>query len=167
MTLNIGKEIAALRRMTPKQLRARYAEVFGEPTRSSNKQQLVKRIGWRLQSEAEGGLSERARHRAEQLARDADVRLTAPKTPPSPTTGTTKTGKLTSTSNNGLPPPGTVLTRSYKGRTLEVAVLENGFEYEGEVYRSLSAVAKGITGSHCSGLAFFGLAKRKEKTTRA
>ena len=61
MTLNIGREIAALRRMTPKELRARYAEVFGEPTRSGNREFLIKRIAWRLQSQAEGGLSEPAR----------------------------------------------------------------------------------------------------------
>ena len=44
-----------------------------------------------------------------------------------------------------LPPPGTVITRPYRGETVEVTVLENGFEYEGEVYRSLSAAAKTIT----------------------
>ena len=76
---NIGREIAALRRMTPKELRARYAEVFGEPTRSGNREAMVKRIAWRLQAQAEGGLSERARRRAEQLARDADLRLTSPR----------------------------------------------------------------------------------------
>ena len=53
--------------------------------------------------------------------------------------------------------PGTILTRRYKGRTLTVEVLEHGFAYEGQVYRSLSAVAKAVTGSHCSGHFFFGL----------
>jgi hypothetical protein len=56
-----------------------------------------------------------------------------------------------------LPIPGTVLTRQYKGHKIVVTVLENGFEYEGEVYRSLSAVAKAVTGSHWSGNLFFGL----------
>ena len=70
MTLNISRQITALGRMTPKELRSRYAAVFGEPTRSGNKEFLIKRIAWRLQSQAEGGLSDRARRRAEQLARE-------------------------------------------------------------------------------------------------
>ena len=52
---------------------------------------------------------------------------------------------------------GTVLTRQYKGRLIEVTVLREGFEYEGETYASLSAVAKAITGSHTSGFLFFRL----------
>ncbi len=54
-----------------------------------------------------------------------------------------------------LPPPGTVLTRTYKGARLEVRVLAGGFEYDGQVYKSLSAVAKAITGQHCNGFLFF------------
>ena len=56
-----------------------------------------------------------------------------------------------------LPPPGTLLTREYKGRTYQVRVLADGFDYDGQVYRSLSAVAKAITGSHCNGYLFFRL----------
>ena len=62
----------------------------------------------------------------------------------------------------GLPMPGTVLTRPYKGRTITATVLDDGFEYEGEVYRSLSAVAKAVTGSHWSGNYFFGLKGRSK-----
>jgi len=53
--------------------------------------------------------------------------------------------------------PGAIITRRYKGRTVEVRVLPRGFEYEGEVYRTLSAVAKQITGAHWNGYYFFGL----------
>jgi hypothetical protein len=56
-----------------------------------------------------------------------------------------------------LPPPGTIITRRYKGEVLQVKVLPHGFEYQGEVYSSLSAVAKAITGSHCNGYLFFRL----------
>ena len=59
-----------------------------------------------------------------------------------------------------LPPPGSVLTRRYKDQDLRVTVLESGFEHEGEVYRSLSAVAKAITGTHINGYAFFNLARK-------
>lgn len=159
MTLNISRQIAALRRMMPKELRARFAEVFGEPTRSGNKEFLIKRIIWRLQSQAEGGLSDRARLRAEQLARDADIRLTPPRATAS--NGRTVTGTMPSAIDDRFPPPGTVITRVYKHQTLHVTVLPNGFEYEGEVYRSISAVAKAVTGSHLSGIAFFNLGRRK------
>ena len=71
------KELAALTRLGVSELRTRYAELFGEPTRTGNKTWLVRRIAWRLQALAEGELSERARRRAEELARDADLRLTA------------------------------------------------------------------------------------------
>jgi hypothetical protein len=65
--------------------------------------------------------------------------------------------------NDRLPRPGTILTRRYKGRTLQVEVLEHGFAFEGKTYRSLSAVAKAVTGSHCSGHFFFGLTEKGEK----
>ena len=160
MALNVAKELAALRRMTPSQLREKYAEVFGEESRSGHKEWLVKRIIWRMQANVEGDLSERARQRATELANDADLRMKAPpqkKTLAMPAARRV-TGKIATTPNQQLPMPGTVLTREYKGRTLNVTVLADGFEYEGEVYASLSGLAKKITGSHTSGYLFFGLA---------
>ena len=56
-----------------------WAEVFGESARTSHKVWLIKRIVWRLQSLAEGDLSERARRRAAELANDADLRLYPPR----------------------------------------------------------------------------------------
>ena len=61
------------------------------------------------------------------------------------------------TAHDRLPIAGTVLTRKYRGRQVETKVLPNGFECEGQVYRSLSAVAKAVTGSHWNGHLFFGL----------
>jgi len=63
-------ELAALTRLGVSALRGKYAELFGEPTRTGNKTWLVRRIAWRLQAVAEGDLSERARRRAEELAQD-------------------------------------------------------------------------------------------------
>jgi hypothetical protein len=152
---HLADEIALLPQLTTGQLQARYAAVFGEPTRVAHKAWLIKRIAWRLQALAEGDLSQRARQRALELANDADLRLWAPgaRRAPAPPTG--------ARSEAPDPSPGQVLTRLYKGERLKVTVLEGGFAYAGTVYRSLSAVAKAITGSHCNGLAFFGL-KRKE-----
>jgi hypothetical protein len=62
-----------------------------------------------------------------------------------------------------LPPPGTVLTRKYKGQLVQVRVRPDGFEYEGEVFTSLSAVAKKITGSHCNGFLFFRLDRKGDE----
>src|SRR5919112_1074159 len=76
---SVEQTVAALGRMTVGQLREQYLEVFGEPSRSGSRDFLLKRLAWRIQSLAEGTLSERARRRAEELARDADVRLTLPR----------------------------------------------------------------------------------------
>lgn len=168
-TNNVKKQIAALERMTVGQLQKRYAEVFGEPARSGNRQWLLRRVAWRLQALAEGDLAtraiERSRERARELARDADLRLRPPETPAPAKgqNGTVVVGRMAIRRDERVPPPGTVLTRLFKGHEYRVAVLPNGFEYDGEVYRSLSAVAHAITGSHWNGLHFFGLTARADK----
>jgi Protein of unknown function (DUF2924) len=153
--LNIAKEIAALERMTAKQLRERYAVEFGETTNANNRIWLLKRIAWRLQAMAEGGLSERAKARAAELARDADLRVTPPTMAARLPGAATRVREMRFEADGRLPAPGTVITREYKGGVVQVKVLTEGFEYAGEVYRSLSAVAKAVTGSHCNGYLFF------------
>ena len=160
MSLNMKKELAALEQMTVGQLQERYVEVFGEPVRSRHKHYLVRRIAWRLQANAEAGLSERALRRAEELANVADVRVTPPrvaagaKTEREPATDSVRGSVST---DPRLPPTGGQITRKYKRRTVTVTVLADGFEYLGERYRSLTAVAKEITGSHMNGFRFFEL----------
>jgi hypothetical protein len=158
MLLNVGKEVAALEEMPVSQLRDRYAEVFGETTNARNKQWMVKKIIWRLQSMAEGDLSERARARAMEIASDADIRRRPPKAPdPKPEALKSAPIPVALSLDNRVPIPGSLITREYKGRLLEVLVLDEGFEYGGEKFKSLSAVAKQITGSHCNGYLFFNL----------
>lgn len=159
-TLNIARLVAELDRMGVPALRERYAQVFGEPARSNNKQHLLRRIAWRVQALAEGDLSERARARAAELARDADLRLRPPKDPPVPRpspAGPTVRGRFEDAPDERLPAPGAMLRREYKGRQIVVKVMPGGFEYEGEVYRTLSAVANKVTGGHWNGWAFFGI----------
>lgn len=157
----IAKELATLEFMTVRKLQERFVELFGDAPSSHNRVWLVRRIAWRIQANAFGGLSERARQRAAELANESDLRLSPPKVKPD--RRTTQTGASTSVStvqfdpDTRLPLAGTILVREYKGRKLQVRVLESGFEFEGEVYRSLSAVAKKITGSHCNGYLFFRL----------
>jgi hypothetical protein len=164
MQLNVAKELAGLKRMSTPALRLRYAEVFGEATNANNKVWLLKRILWRLQANAEGDLSERARRRAVELANDADLRLSPPKPkdPPAPeesAEGCTRMAILRVAGEARLPPPGTVLSRVYKGESIRVTVLADGFEFQGERFKSLSAVAKAVTGQHLNGFAFFKLMK--------
>ena len=70
----VTDELAALRSMTVAQLRERYLEVFDEPTRSRNKDWLFKKVAWRIQEIAEGGLSEQALSRIDELGEDVPVR---------------------------------------------------------------------------------------------
>lgn len=158
MTQSIAKEIAALNRMTVGNLKAKHADVFGEPGRSGNRDWLRKRIAWRLQANALGGLSERARQRAEELANDADLRTTAPKVKQAETEPTLTTEIAVSFDGDArLPLVGANIRRVYKGREILVRVLPKGFEYEGTVYRTLSAVATAVTGTHWNGYHFFNL----------
>src|SRR5262249_32281661 len=73
----VAQQVAALARMSAKALRARYREVFGEEAKTGNAAWLRSRIAWRLQSLAEGGLRQRARQRAGELANDPDLRMNA------------------------------------------------------------------------------------------
>ncbi len=160
MELNITHELATLRRLPPRELRDRYAELFGERPSTKNKAWLFKRLAWRIQALAEGDLSQRARERAAELANDADLRTTPPRTPradkaPAPAAAASAAAPPPCPADRRLPPPGTVLTRTYKGERLQARVLAAGFEYDGQPYKSLSAVAQAITGQHCNGFLFF------------
>ena len=149
--------IAALQRLTMHELRGRYAELFGETTAVKNRTWLLRRVAWRLQCLAEGDLSQRARQRAAELVNDADLRTTLPRVrePVSVAQQCSQAAATTRRSEPRLPMPGTILTREYKGQTLQVEVLAEGFAYAGQSYKSLSAVAKAITGAHCNGFHFF------------
>jgi hypothetical protein len=157
----LAQELTNLGCLTVGQLRARYAALFGEATRVGNKPWIVKRIAWRLQALAEGDLSQRARQRALELAHDADLRLSPPKSGPHALSLIPSTPSLQRRTTHAarLPPPGTILHRPYKGEILQVKVLCHGLEFEGKVYRSLSAVAKAITGAHWNGHLFFQLTR--------
>lgn len=175
MGLNVSKLLAELERMTGTELRRRYAEVFGEESRSGNRQWLIRRIAWRMQALEEGDLPERARQRAMEIANDADLRVHAPPRGAiagsiSPSAANRTVTTSAPAGDKGLPMPGAWLTRGYKDRMIRVRVLMRGFEYEGETYRSLSAIAKVVTGAHWNGNLFFGVgspAKKRGKAVRA
>jgi len=133
---NMAAELADLRTMTVAQLRERFRAVFDEPSRSRNKDYLCKKVAWRIQELAEGGLTERARDRLAELDTARDPRL---------------------------PGPGTVLTRVHRDVEHKVTVLDEGFEFEGTRFASLSKVAREITGTNWNGFLFFGLQRRTRK----
>ena len=146
-------------------LRAKYQELFGAEARSSNKQFLFRRIAWRLQARAEGDLTERALRRATEIADDADIRLRAPRKVASEWFAESPPVAAHSGFRRDwrLPPVGTVLTRPYHGRQIRVYVRRDGFEYEGRRYRSLSAIAREVTGTRWNGLAFFHLTGERRR----
>jgi len=160
---SIAQILLGMRRKTVRELRAQYLDLFGEETRSYNKEHLIRKIAWRIQELAYGGLSERARRRALEIVNDADLRVTMPRgmaRMDSPGVAErTMVTKLSNRRDRRLPIPGTLLVREYKGRDVIVKVLEDGFEHEGKVFNSLSAIAKKVTGTKWNGHVFFGTKK--------
>ncbi|RKX24950.1 MAG: DUF2924 domain-containing protein [Candidatus Zixiibacteriota bacterium] len=165
MNAETYKEVQELGRMTVGELREKYLDVYGEETRSYHKEFLSKRIAWRLQSLAEGNLSERARRRAEELANDADLRIRTPRDPykcgSAEMRSRTIGGRLSPSRDSRLPLPGTLLVREFRDKTVVVKVLDEGFEYEDHRYKSLSAIAREVTGNKWNGFLFFGLTGNK------
>jgi len=160
MNQDVLIEIEKLRRAGLIDLRKRYRELFGEETECRHREHLFRRVAWRLQALAEGDLSERARQRATNIARDADLRINAPRnffTVQNAPVRMAPMGPGGRPSDQRLPLPGTLLKRNWKQRTIVVEVLAKGFRYDGKHYSSLSAIAKAVTGTAWNGLAFFGL----------
>jgi len=155
----IARQITELDGLTVIQLQEKWENVWNEPCRSQNKNHLKKRIAWRIQTLAHGGLSLRALERAHELVDETLLRRNAPARPAAQpaSCGETTVHSFAPAAQSDRLMPGAVLTRDYKGRKLLVTVLEKGFEFEAKVYRSLTAVAKEATGSHWNGRQFFGL----------
>ena len=147
---SITQEIAALRAMTVPELVARYEDVFGKPPRVKHRDWLWRRIAWKLQEKKYGGLAVTARVRLDELIAELDLPLLRDRT---------KGGRQ----RPGDPPIGTILTRAWKGHEIHATAVDGGWEHDGVVYRSLSAVAKAVTGSHWSGPLFFNLKQRRSR----
>jgi hypothetical protein len=163
MDPSIIAAIEELPKLKVAMLQKRYRDLFGEESRSSNKQYLFRRIAFRLQANEEGDLSERARRRAAEIADDRDLRMRAPKEfVARPDSGSGNVDRTRPPKDHRLPPPGALLTRRVGDRQIVVKVLKDGFEYESRRYRSLSAIAREVTGTRWNGLLFFGIAERRD-----
>ncbi|HMB68193.1 MAG TPA: DUF2924 domain-containing protein [bacterium] len=158
LTPELVAEIEGLAALSVPELRERYAELFGEPTLSRHRRHLIKRCTWGIQAREFGGLDPAVKERALEIARLSDIRLTPPET-----REPRRVEVANGSSAQSQLSPGTVLVRRYRGREVRATVLENGVEWNGTVYRSLSGVAKAVTGTHCSGPAWFGLTKGRER----
>ena len=142
----ISEEIADLRAMNVAELTEKYVEVFGKLPRTKQPTWMWRKIAWRIQEQRFGGLSETAKARLEELIAEIDLPLNGARRQVKPArNGTTL---------------GTTVARAWKGREVRATAVEGGWEHEGVVYRSLSAVAKHVTGSHWNGKLFFGLTRR-------
>ncbi len=145
MPETMAARIETLRGLPLPALRERYREAFGKEASSHNRDQLWRQVAWRIQEQELGGLSPGAQQKLEELKASM----------PSP-------AQLTSVPGGGrkdrrVPSPGTLLQRPYKGQMVEVRVTQDGFEHHGKVFRSLTAVAKEVTGAHWNGFLFFNL----------
>jgi hypothetical protein len=163
---SIAAQVVALTHLDVAQLREKWREVFGEETTQRHRQYLIKRIAWELQRRHFGGeLSNEAKARLHELQEEFRT------TPPTEWFKGARHNRAPAPASTKGPPPvraahapktGTVLARDYKGTRITVTVVDGGFQYAGQVFKSLSAVAKAITGAHMSGPAFFGQSNRKE-----
>ena len=147
-------QIEALRGMTVGQLRLKWRQLYGEDTRSGNRDYLWRRLAWRVQELAYGGLSERAQARIKELGEE--LRMLPSRrwqVPAAQSQGPVR--------DRRIPKPGVVLSRRYHGQEIRVTVLDDGFEWNGRRFKSLSALAREVTGQRWNGLLFFGLTKGK------
>ncbi len=138
---DLPEELARLETLTLPQLKAKWVELYGKPLKGARRGFLIRGIAYRLQERIYGGLSAKTRRRlnqlAKQFARDPDHRpAVAPDLK-----------------------PGCRLLREWRGHMHEVIVLEKGFRYRDQAYRTLSEIARLITGTRWSGPVFFGLKK--------
>jgi hypothetical protein len=152
-------DLNRLARMKPDELHRLHRALFGCDLPFGNVDQARRKIAWRIQADREGALPESARQHALAIARQASFRLRARvgSRPHAPANATVS--QIISDHDPRVPMPGSVIVKEYRGRTLEVYVLNSGFEYNGRRFTSLSAIAKEITGTKWNGVLFFGLAK--------
>jgi hypothetical protein len=150
VTSNSGP-IAGLDALSRAGLGARFQELFGRPAPKGMSSPVLRRIiAYRLQEIAAGGPNRTLKQRLTRLAEDLR-----------------KGRSVSSPRPDSRIKPGTRLLRDWQGRTHSVTVTEGGFQYRDRTYRSLSIIAREITGTRWSGPAFFGLRDRKRSPTTA
>jgi hypothetical protein len=139
----VTTRLQALSDLTPDELRKEWRRLYRSQPPRLSRDLLVRAIAYRIQELRYGGLSKTTRRKLATLVETRD------------------SGAEISKEGSQRIRAGARLIREWNGRTLTVTVEENGFSYAGQTYRSLSAVARDITGARWSGPRFFGLAIKK------
>jgi hypothetical protein len=162
---DIETDLGLLRRMSIAHLQALHRELFGDESPVSNAGHLRRKLAWHLQARKHGGLPESARQHALVIARDSELRVRIGDNVARRRKGIpldrAATTAIAPDHDARLPLPGSLLMKDFKNRTIVVRVLDNGFEYDGRRFSSLSAIAHEITGTKWNGYLFFGIAKEK------
>ena len=141
----LDNELAVLTALSAHELRVKWQGLrCGEPTAPASRELMIREIAYKIQERAHGGLSPAVKRQLRVLAAEFEAN---------------GAGALVPTP---LLKPGIRLLREWGGKTHTVIVLENGFEYNGERYQSLTQIARLITGTRWSGPRFFGLRARRE-----
>ena len=157
MNASVLNQIAALDGLSLVALKERWRELMGTDAPAYSRRLLIRRLAYRIQELAYGGLSEEQGRQMDEILQAAGGDGKA-----SP-----RGRSMREKRKPGQPVPGTRLLREWRGQRHEVLVGERGFEFGGRRYRSLSAIANDITGTRWNGPAFFGLRGDKRKETAA
>jgi len=153
----ILKQLAELEKLPTEELRSRWKILNGQDPPRFNRQFLIKRLAYRIQEIAYGGLDDHTKTRMNQLLDNEGYNELG-----------VKTKKSVHRANGNSIVPGTILVREWQNKRHEAIALDDGsFEYRGMPYRSLSAVARAITGTRWNGPAFFGLRGKGVKMKEA
>ena len=149
-------QIMGLKEKTLDELKAKYEELFpGQKAPSNNKVFLWRKIAYRIQELEHGDSSTENQSKIQELIQQYDPINNKTLRPDAATENQLRKQNLNR--DRRLPIPGTVIIKEYKGIKLEVKVFESGFEYNNKTYKSLTAIAKEITGAHWNGYLFFKL----------
>lgn len=154
MSDSVLRQVADLQRLTYEELKELWRTLNGGEPPAYNRQYITKRLAYRIQEIAYGGLSEDAHEKMSAvLKRHGYDENGVP----------ARSGDRRVSCGKGMPVIGSKIVREWNGKRYEVIALRDGFEFEGRKYRSLTAIVKAITGTHWNGRKFFGVAGRSSK----
>lgn len=169
----IAERLNQLSQMTTQELKAEYEALFGQRPRTTNKQHLLRRIAWEIQAQIEGRLPDAIRDYACRIAAQTDLfkriaenlkKRNAPTTSPEPQVARPRerrpATRVPKPRDPRLPVPGSLLILKRGRETVRVTVLDSGFEYAGQKYRSLTSVGRAVAGRPVNAFEFFGLERQ-------
>jgi hypothetical protein len=160
MESSVIRQIHRLKEMTVGELRVEWQRLYGEPSRSRNRDFLWRRLAWRVQEIAYGGLGDAAKRRLAELGQ---VEFQRGRTPAVAVDVAEPAPAPRPVRDLRLPSPGTIISRRWRDKELRLLVRDDGYELDGVVYRSLTEAARAATGSHWNGKLFWGVAQRKRR----